>query len=1076
MPPDRAAFAGQLSDLPVGELLQTIATGKQTGVARFETNLGSATVWFRAGTLVDADMGRFHMEAAVRRLLRVDEGSFEVEFRPVSRRQLITQSTESLLAGETPSATVPAPGQQATPGKAVRGRPSAPWNPTGARRPIDSDPPTTPAAPAPTPAAPPSTAPAGQRVELGTLAGRASTRETTAGTSYEIQPGAEASAARTGATVRPPGDRDDLIATGQTLVPTGGPNKADPPKPFVPPPLPSASGASRNASATWDSKSEPNAVRRKTQGLALKLAKAAASRPKPSAAAPKPKPAAPAPVSDSAKTNARYIMPAEEKTTARPAPRTAEPGAPVAAPSEDPSGAISVGMVFNAPAGGKTLAPGASISAPEAEPVDQSRTAAYPALPQEFLKPRRQGKRPGRRARADSIAARIGLAPGASTPAGSLGTQPPATPAPPPVPGDTEETPTAEAPAPATVGRYEVLLRIARGGMGTVYLCRVTGEGGFRRLFALKVIRDHLSRNQEYVGMLLQEARIASRLHHPNVVGIVDIGMLQGQHYLVMDYVEGCTFSELLKVHTKSRPPHLILPILIDALTGLHAAHALTDDDGSALAMVHCDFSPQNMLVGVNGICQITDFGIAKAANALQDRASVTRGKPAYLSPEQIRGSQVDHRADIFAAGIVLWNALTGEQLFSGGSPDEVLRNVLSRDIPLPSTVGLRPPSCLDAVVLKALERDPGRRYQTAEDMLIALRRVAIQEDLLAPPSDVAKWVSDTFGGQLEMRRQAAGMGGPKATPGAPSSPISIAHTPTPTPSPISVSVPELGLGPDESATHALVHGAGDASAAGESRTVMLRHGLAPRPQDDLGKRARMGIIGAAAALSVAAVGIALARPEWLEGGFMDEHGSYVDMSPVGVPTEPLDIEPKPDGNKGKTGKTGTASADGKAPDEGKQEPPAESGAEPGEAPGSDPASESDTAAAADSGSDPTAESGEGPPGESGDEPTPEVGSDPTPPGKPESESKPKPKPKPKKRPKADKKPKKPAPAKPEPKPTDDPGPTTDEPRDPPPPAGDDTSSASDEPPPPPDPKTPPPPPDPTPEPEPAADPKAWPD
>ncbi|MFO0633943.1 MAG: serine/threonine-protein kinase [Nannocystaceae bacterium] len=161
--------------------------------------------------------------------------------------------------------------------------------------------------------------------------------------------------------------------------------------------------------------------------------------------------------------------------------------------------------------------------------------------------------------------------------------------------------------APAVVGRYEVLLRIARGGMGTVYLARVTGEGGFRRLFALKVIRDHLSQNDDYVRMLLQEARIASRLHHPNVVGIVDIGTLANQHYLVMDYVEGCTFSELLKVHRRTRPPHLIVPLMLDALSGLHAAHSLVDDDGSPLVLVHCDSSPQNMLVGTNGICRITD-------------------------------------------------------------------------------------------------------------------------------------------------------------------------------------------------------------------------------------------------------------------------------------------------------------------------------------------------------------------------------------------------------------------------------------------------------------------------------------
>jgi len=433
--------------------------------------------------------------------------------------------------------------------------------------------------------------------------------------------------------------------------------------------------------------------------------------------------------------------------------------------------------------------------------------------------------------------------------------------------------------SPTLVGRYEVLLRIARGGMGTVYLCRVTGEGGFRRLFALKVIRDHLSRNKEYVDMLLQEARIASRLHHPNVVGIVDIGMLSGQHYLVMDYVEGCTFSELLKVHAKNRPPQLIVPIILDALTGLHAAHTLTEDDGSPLTLVHCDFSPHNMLVGTNGICMISDFGIAKAADALHERG-VTRGKPAFLSPEQVTGQRIDHRSDIFSAGVVLWNALTGEQLFRGETIEETMDHVLRAEIPPPSQVGLRPPRCFDAVCLKALQRDPAQRYRSAQEMLIELRRVAITEDLLAPSTDIARWVTQTFGHQLERRRVAAGIVKP-SRPSKPDLPI------------MDLGLPTAG----ESATHAIVQIGADSPHTDEtqnSRTMMLGQSAqrpVAKPADS--EKLKTYLIASAAAMAAALAVSAAMRPQWFSGGYVDEHGTYVDM-PATFEVRPRNIEDPP--------------------------------------------------------------------------------------------------------------------------------------------------------------------------------------
>lgn len=323
---------------------------------------------------------------------------------------------------------------------------------------------------------------------------------------------------------------------------------------------------------------------------------------------------------------------------------------------------------------------------------------------------------------------------------------------PPPSPLLEESAPLA--PERTVLGRYEILSRIARGGMGTVYLCRVTGEGGFRRLFALKVLRRHLARDESAAAMFLQEAQVASRIYDPHVVGIVDVGSYGAQPYLVMDYVEGGSFHDLLQRHPTYRPPRLLVPILLDALQGLHAAHTLVDDRGAPLGLVHCDVSPHNLLVGIDGCGRLSDFGIAKAARAAAGSLRIaTRGKPAYLAPEQAAHHPVDPRTDVFSVGVVLWNALTGQRLFDGATVEETIENVLSRPIPPPSAVGLRPPPCLDSICLKALERKPEHRYQTAEEMMRDLRAVAIREDLLGSPGDVARWVAATFGPELQARR-----------------------------------------------------------------------------------------------------------------------------------------------------------------------------------------------------------------------------------------------------------------------------------------------------------------------------------
>jgi eukaryotic-like serine/threonine-protein kinase len=311
--------------------------------------------------------------------------------------------------------------------------------------------------------------------------------------------------------------------------------------------------------------------------------------------------------------------------------------------------------------------------------------------------------------------------------------------------------------APQVLGRYEIIARLARGGMGTVYLARHAGEGGFQRLFALKVMHDYLAEDEAFVNMLRDEAAIAARLHHPNVVAVLDIGSNADTPFVVMEYVEGCALSSLLKHSPTRRPPELIVQVVIDTLEGLHSAHEQKDDDGRPLHLVHRDVSPQNILVGVDGTSRITDFGIAKAETRITSTQPGTRkGKLAYMAPEQFQNPEaVDHRADVFAAGAILWTALTGQPLFHGDSDGETLQKLMSMEIPPPSAVGLKQTNAFDEVCLTALARDREQRFATALDMADALRKAAIGAGLLGTKREVAAWVDDTFKAEFEQRRRA---------------------------------------------------------------------------------------------------------------------------------------------------------------------------------------------------------------------------------------------------------------------------------------------------------------------------------
>jgi eukaryotic-like serine/threonine-protein kinase len=307
------------------------------------------------------------------------------------------------------------------------------------------------------------------------------------------------------------------------------------------------------------------------------------------------------------------------------------------------------------------------------------------------------------------------------------------------------------------LGRYELIGQLAKGGMGTVFLARHGDKAGFQRLFAVKVLHEHLVDEPGFVDMLQDEGRLAARIHHPNVVGVVDLGRQDDYHYIVMDYVEGPTFATLTRRNIGPIPLAQCIAIVLDALEGLHAAHTLTDDEGAPIRLVHRDVSPQNILVGVDGLAKITDFGIAKAESRIVSTQPGTRkGKLHFMSPEQFKSlDKIDQRTDIWAIGVLLWNVLTGETLFHGESQAAIIHRLLSLEIPPPSKVSSSCPAYLDPVILKALERDPENRYDTALEMAEALRSIAANNGIVGSRHSVAAWVNEAFKDELQERRAA---------------------------------------------------------------------------------------------------------------------------------------------------------------------------------------------------------------------------------------------------------------------------------------------------------------------------------
>jgi serine/threonine-protein kinase len=312
-----------------------------------------------------------------------------------------------------------------------------------------------------------------------------------------------------------------------------------------------------------------------------------------------------------------------------------------------------------------------------------------------------------------------------------------------------EEKPSLDTPGPALVvqslpaqyGRYVLLERLGAGGMAEVFRAVVTGLEQFQSAVVVKRILPHLSENAAFVSMFIDEAKLCGRLQHPNIIRVHDFGKQDDRFFIAMEYVQGRTIGAIMSRLGERRepmPPSVAAEIIRQASLGLAHAHALRGNDGKPLGIIHRDVSPGNVMVDYAGAVKVLDFGVARVANSF--RRSTTdpghvKGKSAYLAPEQLGGS-FDHRADIFAIGILLHEMLSGRRLFKAPSAFENMKLVRSMVIPPPSASNPAVPAALDAIVLRALTRDPNARYQSAGELAEALAQYlldarAVSQELL---------------------------------------------------------------------------------------------------------------------------------------------------------------------------------------------------------------------------------------------------------------------------------------------------------------------------------------------------------
>jgi eukaryotic-like serine/threonine-protein kinase len=395
-------------------------------------------------------------------------------------------------------------------------------------------------------------------------------------------------------------------------------------------------------------------------------------------------------------------------------------------------------------------------------------------------------------------------------------------------------------------GRYALLEEFASGGMAAIHFGRQLGAAGFARTVAIKRLHPHLAKDPEFVAMFVDEARLAARVRHPNVVPTVDVVQDGGELLLVMEYVEGESLTGLFKAARKvgeRLPCDMGVRIVCDMLQGLHAAHEAVSDAGEPLAIVHRDVSPSNVVVGVDGVARVLDFGVAKAAVRVSStRQGGMKGKLRYMAPEQIADRDVTRRTDVYAAAVVLWELLIGEPLFHGSNEAAVIARILEGVVTPPSRRDASVPAALDGPLLRALDKEPEERFPSARAFAVAL------EAAITPASALrtGEWVARVAAEPLAARHALLGRAEGRA-----SSPVAAVSAPH-------VTATGLFAAPQATATGAMPAPPPPEWAATEvmdGPTQLAAARQPPRPD----KRPPLGwLVGGAILLAVAATAAAV--------------------------------------------------------------------------------------------------------------------------------------------------------------------------------------------------------------------------
>jgi serine/threonine-protein kinase len=311
------------------------------------------------------------------------------------------------------------------------------------------------------------------------------------------------------------------------------------------------------------------------------------------------------------------------------------------------------------------------------------------------------------------------------------------------------------APGPPKLGRYELITRIGQGGMAEVQLALQRGPAGFEKLVVVKLVHENLATQKPFVDMLLDEARVAALVKHPNVVDIYDLGEAEGRYFIAMEYLEGEPLLAVLRAGRDGQRLDVLSTarLVADTAEGLDAAHELRSMAGDPIELVHHDVSLGNIVVLYNGQVKLVDFGVAKATQSATASNKI-QGKFGYMAPEKLRGGPGDRRSDIWSLGCVLWEALTLRRLFKGGTDSETMQQVLESKILAPSSVNGDVPADLDPIVLRALERDLDRRYPTAKAMAAELEDVLRRHGYAAKNDQIAKHMQSTFASHIAARKK----------------------------------------------------------------------------------------------------------------------------------------------------------------------------------------------------------------------------------------------------------------------------------------------------------------------------------